>query len=124
MKEFFSTNRKKAAECLPDNSVLILFAGSEPVNFYYLTGIQSPGIMFVLYKHGGKVKETLYLERYDEKKAKWVGAPLSADEAEQISGIKEHKNTDEFESDVAALLFACSPDVWFDLDTREFGAPL
>jgi len=125
MKKYFMENRKRIGENMPNNSVLVLFAGNGAAerNFYYLTGTESLNIIFVLHKNGGNVRETLYLERFDELKAKWVGAPLSAEEAERLSGIEACKEVDVFENDVASILFASDCEVLLDLDANEFDLP-
>ena len=112
MNNQFSENRKKIADLMPENGVLILHSGkvipdnngelypfSPERNFYYLTGLDTPNILFVLSKAGTEITETLYLEPFDEARAKWTGAPLSKDEAFKISGITSIKDLDEFEPD-------------------------
>ena len=130
MSEFFTGNRKKVMENLPNNSVLVLFSGNAPIklgdeqyrfavprNFYYLTGIDSPNVILVLQKHGENIREFLYLERFDELKAKWIGAPLNADEAKKLSGVAECWFVDEFEKDISKLFLEITPEVWSDLES-------
>ncbi|MGG3523944.1 aminopeptidase P N-terminal domain-containing protein, partial [Bacillus pseudomycoides] len=99
---FFAQNRERLTRTLPDESITILFAGQAPHmsadahykfvpnrNFYYLTGIDEPNVIFILKKFGDSVEETLFIEKPDPVLEKWVGKTVSKEEAENISGIKK-----------------------------------
>ncbi|MGG3523645.1 aminopeptidase P N-terminal domain-containing protein, partial [Bacillus pseudomycoides] len=99
---FFAQNRERLTRTLPDGSITILFAGQAPHmsadahykfvpnrNFYYLTGIDEPNVIFILKKFGDSVEETLFIEKPDPVLEKWVGKTVSKEEAENISGIKK-----------------------------------
>lgn len=134
MKDFFLNNRKKISNTLQNNSVMILFAGKAPYkrgdelyrftpdrNFYYVTGIDKENMILVIYKDNDEINETLYIERSNGYLAKWVGAKMSAEEAYQISNIEDIKYTDEFQSDLSALLFKSKIEfVYLDLEKREW----
>ncbi|PFY53786.1 aminopeptidase P N-terminal domain-containing protein, partial [Bacillus pseudomycoides] len=51
-------------------------------NFYYLTGIDEPNVIFILKKFGDSVEETLFIEKPDPVLEKWVGKTVSKEEAE------------------------------------------
>ncbi|RYM05889.1 aminopeptidase P family protein [Sporolactobacillus sp. THM7-7] len=98
---FFIRNRKKLYETLEDRSLAILFAGeaahksadeSYPFypnrHFYYMTGIAKPKVVFIATKFGGKINETLFIERADPWMARWVGETITPDEAKDASGIE------------------------------------
>lgn len=109
-KSFFINNRNKVARMLEPNSFLILFAGGAPTksadeeynftpnrNFYYLTGINETNDILVLKNIDGFIEEEIYINRYDELKAKWIGKSLDDDEIRSISGINNVNYTDEFD---------------------------
>ncbi|MDR0958544.1 MAG: aminopeptidase P N-terminal domain-containing protein, partial [Clostridiales bacterium] len=136
--KFFKKNRDNLAERFDKNSLFVIFAGFAPFrrgdelyeftpqrNFYYLTGLDNPNIIFSLYKdNNGKITEKLFLERFDEVEAKWVGEVIQKEEAKEKSGIGEFGFIDEFESYASKILFDKMPTVCFDLENRTFYAPL
>jgi len=139
MAKNWAANRKRFAKHMEPNSALILFAGEAPVkrgdefypfapqrNFYYMTGIDKAKLIFVMLKNGrGEVAARLYLERFDETAAKWVGAALGEDAAEQASGINEFSYLDAFEDDLAQIFVRQSiGTVYIDMENRSLSAPL
>ncbi|MBR5467967.1 MAG: aminopeptidase P family protein, partial [Firmicutes bacterium] len=72
-------------------------------HFYYLTGVDRERIIAVLTKTDGKENAVLYIEPFDETKAKWVGPVLLENEAKEISGIEDIKYISDFEDDMKAL---------------------
>ena len=140
MSEFYKKNREKVAAKLENGSMLVIFGGIAPVkrgdefypyapqrNFLYSTGIEKPNLVYIQKKDGeGKVKETLYLERFDELVAKWDGAALDADAAKAISGIENYAYIDEVYGHVAAALVGRMEKihtVYLDLENRSLTAP-
>ena len=140
MSEFYAKNREKVAAKLENGSMLIIFGGVAPVkrggefypfapqrNFYYSTGIDKPNLVFMQKKGGdGKVKDSLYLERYDELVAKWDGAALDAAAAKEISGIEHCAYIDELYGHVVAALLGRMEKihtVYLDLENRSLTAP-
>jgi Xaa-Pro aminopeptidase len=135
---FFERNRSRLKELLPDESLTILFAGKAPQksadelypfapnrNFYYLTGINEPNVILVMKKSGNTFEEMLFIEKADPVMEKWVGKTVSKEEAETISGIKDVKYVENFESFVAGNFFANeAKHVCIDLERRGWsGAP-
>ena len=117
-KVFFTQNRQRLAERMPQNSIAVLFAGKAPCkrgdeyypfspdrNFYYLTGIEREDMIFVLAKYGAQTEEILFLPRDNGEMAKWVGANMTAEEAQEASGISDLRPLDAFTEDFAALVF-------------------
>ena len=99
-KEFYIINRKNYQEKIKDNSLTILSSGTVychsgdegydfdcDKNFYYLTGINQPDVIFALQKKNGEVKEYLFIDENDPIMIKWVCAKLYPEEAKEISGI-------------------------------------
>lgn len=110
-KSFFIRNRNKLYETLEDQSLTILFAGeaahqsadeSYPFypnrNFYYMTGITEPKVVFVAAKFGGKVSETLFIQRADPWMARWYGETITPNEAQEASGIENIELLDKLDS--------------------------
>lgn len=114
-QRFFVKNRKKLYETLEDQSLTILFAG-EPAhqssdesypfypnrNFYYLTGITEPKVVFVATKFGGDVKEKLFIQRADPWMARWYGETITPNEAQDASGIEDIELLDKLDSFISA----------------------
>ncbi|HDR7635557.1 MULTISPECIES: aminopeptidase P family protein [Bacillus] len=131
---FFVQNRERLVNTLPDESITILFAGQAPHmsadahykfvpnrNFYYLTGIDEPNVIFMLKKFGNSVEETLFIEKSDPVMEKWDGKTVSKEDAEQISGIKKVVYIESFEKTMANTLFTENvKHLYLDLERREW----
>ena len=100
-KEFYVNTRKRVAEKLPDNSMMILFAGKDiresedqsyefciNRNFYYLTGVHEQNDIFVMIKANGNISSYIFINEYDELFAKWNGRKMFKEEVEGLSGIE------------------------------------
>ena len=133
MQEFFKNNRKKVISSLKeDKAIIFLFSGKAQLktcdqffpfepnrNFYYMTGIDKPHIIYMAIKNGENIEETLFIERYDELKAKWEGKTICEDEAKNISGIENIKYIDEFYASFSNVMFSNSIEVaYLDLENR------
>ncbi|MGN7400262.1 aminopeptidase P family protein [Cytobacillus praedii] len=132
-KDFFITNRNHLYEELKDESLLILFGGKAPQksadeaykfvpnrNFYYITGIDEPNIIFIARKKGSKVEEFLFIEKSDPVLEKWVGKSITISEAIETSGIENILYLDQFESTLSQTLISESVfHVYLDLERRE-----
>ncbi|WP_312471365.1 aminopeptidase P family protein [Neobacillus sp.] len=132
-KDFYTNNRNRLYEKLEDRSLLVLFAGKAPQksadeaytfvpnrNFYYLTGMNEPNIIFLAYKINNKVEESLFIEKSDPVLEKWIGKTVSKEEAEEISGIGNIQFIEQFESLLSRTLFTTSfTNVYLDLERRE-----
>ncbi|MEK4737991.1 MULTISPECIES: aminopeptidase P family protein [Bacillus] len=131
---FFAQNRERLVNTLPDESITILFAGQAPHmsadahykfvpnrNFYYLTGIDEPNVIFMLKKFGNSVEEILFIEKSDPVMEKWDGKTVSKEDAEQISGIKKVVYIESFEKTMANTLFTENvKHLYLDLERREW----
>ncbi|PGT20020.1 aminopeptidase P family protein [Bacillus cereus] len=131
---FFAQNRERLTKTLPDESITILFAGQAPHmsadghykfvpnrNFYYVTGIDEPNVIFMLKKFENSVEETLFIEKSDPVMEKWVGKTVSSEEAEKISGIKKVVYLDSFEKTMSNILFTENvKHIYLDLERREW----
>lgn len=101
----FKRHREMLLAEMMDNSILVVFSNpKEDVkkdvdrNYYYLCGNFEFENKIVLYKSGNEVKEMMFINPYDELKAKWVGAPLSKEDVYNQSLIKDIYYLDEFET--------------------------
>ena len=98
--------------------MMVIFSGKAPMrsadesypfsvdrNFYYLTGIDRENMALVMTKdYAGNVSEMLYIEPFDEVKAKWVGPRMKADEATGLSGIQTICYWEDFEDAVNSFV--------------------
>jgi Xaa-Pro aminopeptidase len=98
----YKKRRVTLANDLQANSLLVVHAGNlkhrsqdsyysfdVSRNFYYLTGITQAGVIVVLHKTSTGTESYLFIEEFDEVKAKWDGAMLTKQQASQLSGIDE-----------------------------------
>ncbi|HET7658737.1 MAG TPA: aminopeptidase P N-terminal domain-containing protein, partial [Bacillales bacterium] len=137
-KQFFVNNRKKLADRLEEGSLTILFAGAAPHrsadedyhfvpnrNFYYLTGIERPNIIFAMKKVDGKTEDMLFIEENDPVMAKWVGAKMSDEEAKAASGIEQISLLDQFKANVHKAIQGEGVErIYLNLELPEWDAAL
>lgn len=141
MKEYFTKNRTKLFDRLPEDCAAVFFAGTAPQkggdenymfsvnrNFYYLTGCDfEKAILFISSETmaGGRAErhETLYICRGNGPMAKWTGENPTPDEAMEITGIDDIRYIDEFEGEFASHIFRTGLDeVYMDLENRQWHA--
>lgn len=134
MKKLFIKNREKLFNMIDNNSVIILFAGKSPRksgdetyqftpnrNFYYLSGNNEQEDILVLTKIKNKCTSYMFINEYDEFKAKWVGKTYTDEEIKNISGIENVRYLPEFESFVNSLVTRLSLiTFYFDLERQAF----
>ena len=77
--EFFAGNRQRLLDAMEEGSVAFLYSGVVPIksndqnmnpfsvnrNFYYLTGIDTQNVWFVLSKSACGIEETLFIDQPD-----------------------------------------------------------
>lgn len=98
----FKDHRAALAELIEDNSAVIVYAGMPQhtnedgyseftVNssFFYLTGLEREGMIFLMAKTNGAVKEYLYIEEADPLAERWTGKMPTISEAAAASGMDE-----------------------------------
>jgi len=133
-RDFFVNNRRKITDKLAEKSVLILFAGQAPYkrgdeiyrftpdrNFYYVTGIDRENMILLIHKDTNKITETLFIERSNGQLAKWVGAKMTKQEVQSISFVEDIRYIDEFEKDLASIIFTSRVQkIYLDLERREW----
>lgn len=124
--KLFEKNRKKILSQMDDNSIFIIFSKKEEEtitsqkynvnrNYYYVSGVLEFENIVVLARLNNKDSEVIYINPYDEFKAKWVGAPLSKEEVSSLSGIKVIRYLDTFNENLNRLL-PMVQNVYLDLD--------
>ena len=110
-QKYFITRRNKLADKLNDSEIMILFSGKAPLksadenysftpnrNFFYLTNIDEEEDIYVIYRENNEVHEIMFIHRYNELEAKWIGAKYDEEYVLNKSGVKEIYYLDEFES--------------------------
>ncbi|HKM02689.1 MAG TPA: aminopeptidase P N-terminal domain-containing protein [Bacilli bacterium] len=134
----FSKRREALLDKLPDNSLVIVFAGvphkasadaeypfQVNTNFLYLTGIKQEHSVLVLAKIDQERFSYLFIDSFDELKEKWTGKKLKPEQAIKISGIKNILFTDHLESKTDDFLLNTSTygevaHVYLDLEPELF----
>ena len=128
-KNLFIKNRKKLFSLMDDESILITFSRrlvEESItndkynvnrNYYYLCGVFEYENIVMLVKTNNKCLEMMFINPYDDFKAKWVGAPLSKEEITNISGIKDVRYLDSFEGTLYNLLCNIN-NVYVDIEPK------
>jgi len=111
-----SQRRERVAQMVGPQSFLVLFSTEPRVytndvdypyrqenNLYYLTNLKQKGATLVLLPGNAKIREILFLPRRNALAETWTGHMYSADEAHQISGIREIWQANEFDPFIKAL---------------------
>jgi Xaa-Pro aminopeptidase len=108
--------RERVAKSIGPQSFMILFSTEPRVyandvdypyrqenNLYYLTQLKQKGATLVLLPGNTKVREILFLPRRNPAAETWTGHMYSAEEAHQMSGIREIWQNNEFDPFIKAL---------------------
>lgn len=108
--------RERVAQSVGPNSFLVLFSSEPRVyaydvdypyrqenNLYYLTNLKQNGATLVLLPGNTKFKEVLFMPRRNPAMETWTGHMYSAQEAHQLSGVREIWQANEFEPFIKAL---------------------
>jgi Xaa-Pro aminopeptidase len=108
--------RERVAQSVGPQSFIILFSTEPRVyandvdypyrqenNLYYLTGLKQKNATLVLLPGNTKVREILFMPRRNPGAETWTGHMYSAEEANQLSGIREIWNMSEFDPFIKAL---------------------
>lgn len=108
--------RERVAQSVGPQSLLVLFSTEPRVyahdvdypyrqenNLYYLTNLKQKGATLVLLPGNTKIREILFLPRRNALAETWTGHMYSAEEANQLSGIREIWQSSEFEPFIDAL---------------------
>ncbi|MDO4562474.1 MAG: aminopeptidase P N-terminal domain-containing protein [Clostridia bacterium] len=128
---FYQGNRAELYKALKPGDTVILFSGTAPRktadenypffasrNFVYLTGIAREDLIFTAQITEGSVKEILFILPPDLLAERWTGSRIKADEASQISGIKEFCYTSAFDEFFKNLCEKNGGTLYMDFDKR------
>jgi Xaa-Pro aminopeptidase len=115
LAELFA-RRARVAEAVGNKGLLILFSTEPRVytndvdyeyrqenNLYYLTDLKQNNATLVLLPGNEQLPEILFMPRRNPLAETWTGHMYSAEEASQLSGIKEIWEASEFEPFLRAL---------------------
>lgn len=130
----FIKNRNKLLKQMDNNSIMILYAGFAPRksgdetyvftpnrNFYYASGVNEERDILVLSKIQGRESSTIFINKYDEYKAKWVGRSYFETEVREMSGIQDIRYLEDFDSYINSLLSYFNLEkIYFDLERQGF----
>lgn len=123
-KEYIE-HRKNVFDLMEDDSALIVFSNLKSEakyevqrNFYYLTGIVEEKDILILYKYKKKLTEWIFIQPYDELKAKWVGTPLSLEEVKLTSGIFAVQYLEDWEKILYRILPTCK-SLYLDFNRQD-----
>lgn len=99
---FFTSNRQKIIDRLPDRALMVVFAGKAVVmsedseypffanrNFFYLAGIEQEESVLVITKYMARIRTFLFVQPADELKERWTGKRLRIKEIQSLSGITD-----------------------------------
>ncbi len=117
---FYTANRQNLYKSLPEDSLLLVFAGDllrktadedylfyTDTNFLYLTGIEQRASVLFAVKTNGEVKETLFMLPPDFMAERWTGERIKPDAAYAISGVKDIKPTTELDEAIKEAAKSC-----------------
>ena len=98
----YRQNRERFAAALPDRTAALLFSGEEKHmsldsdyrffadrNFFYLTGLERPGLILVIEKNDGKAACKLYAPARDSMKERWHGKRMDHSDIAAAAGLSE-----------------------------------
>ena len=134
-RELFVRNRKRIFELMEDNSILLSFSRRKVFdsvtndkydvdrNYYYLSGVFEYENIVMLVKNNKKTNEIIFINPYDDFKAKWVGAPLSKEDIKELSGIEDIRYLDSFENYLNYYLKEI-PNLYLDIETENLNKAL
>jgi len=111
---FHAGRRQALRDKMSDNSAALVFAAPErnrandvdfvyhqDPNFYYLSGLNEPNAVLVVFKtpqtiKGQQTNELLLVERVDPQQLMWTGKRTTKEQAQSKLGVKMALYTDEF----------------------------
>jgi Xaa-Pro aminopeptidase len=113
----YENHRQNVYKDLPENSIMVLFAGPPKHksadsfythwanrDFFYLTGLTEPELIFTAYRTKNEIKEILWILDREPHMIRWIGDVIHKDEAATISGIKDVRYVKDFPPFLSQLL--------------------
>ena len=129
---FYVNNRERFAAALPDRTAALLFSGEEKQmsldsdyrffadrNFFYLTGLESPGFVLVIEKFDGKVTSKVYAPAHDSKKERWHGKRMDFADIAAIAGLdaEDVLDLEKYEEKEYELIRNTDINIYLDAST-------
>ena len=125
----YKSRREALLDALEDRSLVIVFSGKEaPANeddylpfavnsqFFYLTGLQRPGMALVMLRCGEKREEHLFIEEADETMERWTGKMPRPDEVRESAEIENVFYTTALWDRIGSFMSRCPiENAFFDL---------
>lgn len=116
-KEFYSNNRQEFYRQMKENSLLVMFSGTEvrktndefypfytDRNFLYLTGLDGKELALIARKDNeGGIQEKIFILPPDLLKERWTGARIKPEQVQELSGIDNIGYVGEFEEEFHRL---------------------
>lgn len=132
----YKKRRNQILKQLDNQSIAVFYSGKAPKkcndqfypfevnkNFYYLTGIDQEDCYLLLIKGDNKQNSFLFIEPFDEFKAKWVGAGLTFEAAAKISNVDKvisltnfYTNISSYLSSTRSAAYGQIKQLYFDLE--------
>ena len=98
----YRNNRERFAAALPDRTAALLFSGEgkrmsldseyrffADRNFFYLTGLENPGLVLLITKMNGEASTVLYAPARNSMKERWQGKRMDFADIAAIAGLTE-----------------------------------
>ena len=98
----YRNNRERFAAALPDRTAALLFSGEgkrmsldseyrffADRNFFYLTGLENPGLVLLITKMNGEASTVFYAPARNSMKERWQGKRMDFADIAAIAGLTE-----------------------------------
>lgn len=116
-KEFYCDNRQRFYRQMKENSLLVMFSGTEvrktndefypfytDRNFLYLTGLDSKELALIAKKDKeGCIQEKIFILPPNLLEERWTGARIKPEQAQELSGIENIGYAGEFQEEFHRL---------------------
>lgn len=116
-KEFYCDNRQRFYRQMKENSLLVMFSGTEvrktndefypfytDRNFLYLTGLDSKELALIVKKDKeGCIQEKIFILPPNLLEERWTGARIKPEQAQELSGIENIGYAGEFQEEFHRL---------------------
>lgn len=116
-KEFYCDNRQRFYRQMKENSLLVMFSGTEvrktndefypfytDRNFLYLTGLDSKELALMVKKDKeGCIQEKIFILPPNLLEERWTGARIKPEQAQELSGIENIGYVGEFQEEFHRL---------------------
>ena len=118
--KLFSLNRKNFVKQMKPNSVAIFVSNDlmtksadssykwrQNPDLFYLTGVDQEDTYLILYPDAAvpEWREMLFVRRTDEHTRTWEGNKLTKEEAEGVSGVKEVRWSESFQTSLTQVIY-------------------